>query len=139
MHSPLIVWASIDDVRRDLIGTLFERCGVPSEGVLVVLDDTNGELYPKVNGGPDFTVRAFCRARPFTLFPARIAELLRRSMCSHLVWISERVSTRDEVGFVWELAHELRHMQQGLTCGAILKSSWLFSEVLGEVNEYIGK
>lgn len=46
--------------------------------------------------------------------PPKIAKIMRSCDFSHLIWLSKRAWAGLEIDFVWNLSHELRHLEQDL-------------------------
>lgn len=46
--------------------------------------------------------------------PHKIEELIKSFDFSHMIWLSKRAWAGSETDFVWNLSHELRHLEQGL-------------------------
>ncbi len=90
---------------------------IPPKGVVLLFDLCNYQDYPensiwKKNLGIHLNIE-IGDARQFIL-PPTIEKLVNSKNYSHLIWISRRAWDDAKIDFVWNLSHELRHLEQDI-------------------------
>jgi hypothetical protein len=111
----------------DLRDKVFEKCGLPSCGLVLIMDEENEAHYQGSfwEGKLGFYFNAKeLKTRGEELgwiAPNKLIFKLVESECyEHVIWLSQKAYMRDKVEFVWTLIHEIRHMQQSIINHSLL-------------------
>ncbi len=99
----------------------FDMCGyfkIPKTGVAIVFD--NSDYHQSANYsqsiwkniGNYLNIKEGDGNNETT--PPPIANLIQSMNYSHLIWLSKRAWDEGDIDFVWNLSHELRHLEQDL-------------------------
>ena len=89
---------------------------IPSKGVVILFDLCNYQDYPEDsiwrNLGNHLNIEFGDGRQPIS--PPIIKTLVNSKNYSNLIWISRRAWDGDMIDFVWNLSHELRHLEQDI-------------------------
>lgn len=104
--------AGVPENRKMLAGQVISCFDVPPKGVAIVMDGGDYQEHPTWrNKAVHLNLKPGC-VEPDS--PGHLVELVNSGDYSNLVWLSRRISLAGDINFTWTLAHELRHLENGL-------------------------
>jgi len=103
--------------KKKLIHDVCEKFRIPSIGVALLFDRFDYKRYPEKsiwrrNLGNHLNIefRDGCNHKN----PKIVEKLTYSKTFSHLIWLSRRAWAEKDIDFVWNLSHELRHLEQDI-------------------------
>ena len=120
--------------RRSLVQKTCLAFKFPPKGVVILFDDSNYEYLPKTslwrNLGNHLSIESGDGRQSES--PPIIEKIIRSKNYSHLIWLARRAWDTAEIDFLWNLAHELRHLEQDIEKHAIaLAGNFLYFNLSG--------
>lgn len=104
----------ISGKQKKLIHGVCEKFTIPSTGVALLFDRFDYKSYPKEsiwrNLGNHLNIELGDECDLKT--PKAVEKLTDSKNYSHLIWLSKRVWSGKDIDLVWNLSHELRHLEQ---------------------------
>jgi hypothetical protein len=99
--------AQVSMIRRiaDLLGDDYQPSHLMLDGTDYSADSTVLDEFKDI-------AFLWTRNRPTDRTPSHVHHLMQHEKCTHLVWLSHKAISYDEILFVWVVAHELRHVYQ---------------------------
>jgi hypothetical protein len=127
----------LSESENELLHKTTSNFKIPPSGVVIVFDRNDyhlSSLYSDKsiwkNLGNHLNLQVGDGDYEFS--PPDIKEIINSFCFSHMVWLSKRAWAVSEIDFVWNLSHELRHLEQDLENRYFSLSGWfLYSNLRG--------
>jgi len=102
--------------KKKLIQAVCEKFTIPLTGVVLLFDRYDYKSYPKKsiwrNLGNHLNIEFGDECDHKT--PKIVDNLAGSKKYSHLIWLSRRAWSGEDIALVWNLSHELRHLEQDI-------------------------
>jgi len=109
----------VSDKKMSLIHSVCSKFTIPSKELVLLFDRFDYKRYPKhsiwcCNLGIHLNIKL--GYVNYKKSPKIIKKLIDSNVYSHLIWLPKRTWNGSEIDLVWNLSHELRHLEQDIGC-----------------------
>lgn len=124
----------LSEAKKLLIQKTCSALKIPPKGLVILFDLSNYKDFPENslwrNLGNHINIEFGDGNQSNS--PPTIEKLIRSKKYSHLIWLARRAWETADIDFVWNLAHELRHLEQDIEKHELaLAGNFLYNNLSG--------